>query len=176
VTYVEVTDSTLAVIDTVDGPTSELAALFRRSAGLSGTVLPLFLVRGIEAGGDGFNTLGIAGGIPGTTGIYGTQNSGVVVSFDPAYISSGTAAGHVAAHESSHFFGLYHVTERLRACGPGEMPAAGVCVPFGSTDVIADTTRGDDTNLMHWSIVGSGSNDRLTAGQGFVLLRSPLAR
>jgi hypothetical protein len=56
------------------------------------------------------------------------------------------------------------------------MPAAGVCVPFGSTDVIADTTRGDTSNLMHWSIVGGGSNDDLSVGQGFVLLRSPLVR
>lgn len=176
VTYHDVSDSTLAVIDSVDGPTSELAALFRRSAGRTGNVLPLFLVRGIEAGGDGFNTLGIAGGIPGATAIYGTNNSGVVVSFDMAYIGSGAAAGHVAAHESGHFLGLFHVTERLRACGAGETPAPGVCVPFGSTDVIADTTRGDTANLMNWSIVGGGTNDDLSAGQGFVLLRSPLVR
>jgi len=176
VTYREVTDSTLAVIDSTSGPTSELATLFRRSDGLSGRVLPLFLVRGIAAGGDGFNTLGIAGGIPGASALYGTNNSGVVVSYDPAYIGTGAAAGHVAAHESGHFFGLFHVTERLRACGPGEMPGAGTCAPFGSTDVIADTTRGDTTNLMNWSIVGGGSNDRLSSGQGFVLLRSPLTR
>jgi hypothetical protein len=165
----------LAVIDSVDGTDSELAQLFRLSAGRTGRVLPLFLVRGIDAGGDGFNTLGIAGGIPGTSAIYGTENSGVVVAFDSGVVS-GTAAGHIAAHECSHFLGLFHVTERLRACGAGESPSAGTCSPFGATDVINDTTPGDRTNLMHWSIQGGGTNTGVSAGQGFVYLRSPLVR
>jgi hypothetical protein len=181
VTFHDVTGATatrLQVIDSTDGATSELAELFRLSAGRPANVLPLFLVRSINAGGDGFNTLGIAGGIPGSTGIYGTENSGVVVSFDASVVGSGTGggvvAGHVASHECSHFLGLFHVTERLRACGPGETPSPTTCVPFGSTDVIDDTTRGDTRNLMNWSIVGGGSNDRVSIGQGFVLLRSPL--
>jgi len=179
ITYHDVSASdaaALAVIDTVDGADSELAQLFRLSAGRTGRVLPLFLVRGINAGGDGFNTLGIAGGIPGSTAIYGTENSGVVVSFDSGVVGSGTAAGHIAAHECSHFLGLFHVTERLRPCGVGESPSAGTCSPFGATDVINDTVRGDTSNLMNWSIRGGGSNDSVTAGQGFVYLRSPLVR
>lgn len=176
VTYRVVGGSTLSVIDSVSGPDSELAELFRLSAGTTGRALPLFLVRGIEAGGDGFNTLGIAGGIPGESLLYGHDHSGVVVAFDPAYISSGAAAGHVCGHESSHFLGLFHTTERLRPCATGESPSGGTCAPFGATDVINDTTRGDTGNLMNWSIVGSGSNIELTAGQSFVLLRSPVVR
>ena len=55
-------------------------------------------MRSIVAGGDGFNTLGIAGGIPGTAQIYGTENSGVVVSFDASVVGSGTTGGRVAGH------------------------------------------------------------------------------
>ena len=39
------------MIDSVTGPDSELAELFRLSAGTTGRALPLFLVRGINAGG-----------------------------------------------------------------------------------------------------------------------------
>ncbi|MDQ3035411.1 MAG: hypothetical protein M3Y87_23605, partial [Myxococcota bacterium] len=163
------------VIDSTDGPGSELAGLFRLSAGLSGSRLAIFLVRSIDSGGEGFNTLGIAGGIPGPSAIHGTMHSGVVVAFDSSVVgSSGALAGHVMAHEVGHFLGLWHVTESLRPCGAGETPPG--CAPFGGTDTIGDTTRGDTTNLMHWSLVGSGSNDRISAGQRFVMLRSAVVR
>jgi hypothetical protein len=134
----------------------------------------LFLVRSIR-GREGFAALGISGGIPGPTGVHGTGHSGVVVAFDPAVIGSdGALAGHVMAHETGHFLGLFHVTERLRPCDPAEMPPG--CSPWGGTDTIDDTTHGDDTNLMHWAVVGAGTNDRLTPGQAYVLLRSALLR
>lgn len=178
VTYHDVTTASLAVIDSTTGPTSELAQLFRLSAGRTGNVASIFLVRSVNSGGDGFNTLGIAGGIPGPSGIHGSMSSGVVVSFDTAVVGTGATgarfAGHVGAHELSHYLGLFHVTERMAACTGTMVPPA--CAPFGSTDTIADTTRGDTSNLMHWSIVGSGSNTTLTAGQGYVLLRSALVR
>lgn len=163
------------VIDSTDGPDSELAGLFRLSTGLGGARLAIFLVRSINAGGSGFNTLGIAGGIPGPSQIFGSSHSGVVVAFDSSVIgASGASAGHVMAHEVSHFLGLYHVTERDRPCGAGETPPG--CAPFGGTDTIGDTTRGDTTNLMNWSIVGMGSNTGLSAGQGFVMRRSAVIR
>jgi hypothetical protein len=180
VTYVDINAPALDVIDTADGPTSELAQLFRMSAPTTSNVLNLFLVQQVRAGtGGGFNTLGIAGGIPGPPGVHGTMHSGVVIAFDPGVVGAGTAggrmAGHVAAHECSHFLGLYHTTENGRPCATGEMPSAtNMCAPFGGTDVIGDTTYGDTTNLMNFAIVGSGTNDRLTAGQGFVELRNPL--
>lgn len=162
------------VIDSTDGPASELAGLFRLTAGRTGR-LSVFFVRSINGGSSGFNTLGIAGGIPGPSGIPGTSQSGVVVTFDPTTDGSAAFGGFIMAHEVSHFLGLYHVTEQGRACGPGEDPSTG-CAPFGGTDTIGDTARGDDTNLMNWSVVGSGTNDRLSAGQRFVLLRSALVR
>jgi hypothetical protein len=180
VTYVDISSPTLSTIDSEDGPDSELAQLFSLSTGTDENVLNLFLVSEVRGGGDGFNTLGIAGGIPGPPRMHGTGHSGVVIAFDASVVGSGTGggrlAGHVAAHEVSHFLGLYHVTERIRACGPGEIPTMTVsCAPFGGGDVLSDTTRGDDTNLMNWSIVGSGSNDRMSGGQAFVELRNPLA-
>jgi hypothetical protein len=176
ISYHDVSSSTLAVIDSADGPDSELAQLFRMSSGRSGDVLSIFLVRAIEAGGEGFNTLGIAGGIPGPVAVHGTSHSGVAVAFDPSVVGTGTTggrlAGHITAHETGHYLGLYHVTERLRACTGAETPATATCMPFGGGDTLADTRYGDDTNLMHWSLVGMGSNTNLTTGQGFVLRRA----
>lgn len=176
ITYHDVSAPALQVIDSADGPDSELAQLFRLSAGRSGDVLSLFLVRAIETGGSGFNTLGIAGGIPGPIAVHGSMHSGVAVAFDASVVGAGTGggrvAGHITAHESGHYLGLYHVTERLRACTGGETPETTMCMPFGGGDPISDTRYGDDTNLMHWSLVGMGSNTVLSAGQGFVLRRA----
>lgn len=164
----------LAVIDSDEGPESELAQLFRYSAARSGRVLSLFLVRSIETGGRGFNTLGIAGGIPGPVGVHGTMHSGVAIAFDSSVVGDGRMAGQIAAHESGHYLGLFHVTEQGRACADGESPEATSCVPFGGGDTLADTPRGDTSNLMHWSIVGGGTNISLSDGQGHVLRRSGL--
>ena len=179
VSYFDVSDTAFRVIDTTDGPTSELADLFRLSAGRSGRAVNVFLVRSITASGGGFRALGIAGGIPGPVGIHGTYHSGVVVSFDAGVVGSGATGenviGQIMAHEIGHYVGLYHSTEQRRPCGPGETPAMDDCSPFGGGDQLADTTRGDDRNLMYWSIVGGGTNTRLSAGQGHVFRMSALA-
>ncbi|MBX7192917.1 MAG: hypothetical protein K1X94_12705 [Sandaracinaceae bacterium] len=173
--YHDVASSTLSTIDSADGPDSELAQLFRLSAGRSGRVLSLFLVRTIEAGRSGFNTLGIAGGIPGPVGVHGTMHSGVAIAFDASVAGpSGRLAGQVAAHESGHYLGLFHVTEQLRPCTGSETPDTTMCMPFGGGDTLADTVYGDDTNLMNWSLVGGGTNTALTTGQGHVLRHSAL--
>lgn len=178
VTYVDIDAPALAIIDTADGEASELSQLFRMSTGTTENVLNLFLVQEVRAGDSGeFNTLGIAGGIPGPARVHGSSHSGVVIAFDPGVVGSGTSggdlAGHVAAHEVGHFMGLFHTTENGRVCSAGEVPSAtDMCVPFGGTDVIGDTTRGDTSNLMHFVVLGS--NWHMTAGQGFVELRNPL--
>ncbi|MCC6873063.1 MAG: hypothetical protein IT378_02050 [Sandaracinaceae bacterium] len=178
VTYEQVADADATryrVIDSTDGPTSELAGLFRLARG-GQPVVHVFLVRSINSGGGGFRALGVAGDVPGPVDLSGTANGGVVCSFDSAVIETGAMVGHVLAHEISHYLGLYHVTEQARPCGPGEIPGMVDCAPFGAGDVLADTDRGDTTNLMHWSIVGSGTNFGLTAGQGVVLRASALSR
>jgi len=176
--YHDVSSSTLSVIDSADGIDSELAQLFRMSAGRSGRVLSLFLVRSIETGGEGFNTLGIAGGIPGPVGVHGTMHSGVVVAFDAGVVGGGAGggrlAGHISTHEGGHYLGLFHVTERIRACAGAETPETATCMPFGGGDPLADTTYGDTGNLMNWSLVGSGTNTFLSPEQGYVLRRSGL--
>lgn len=178
VRYFDVPDARFQVIDTTDGPTSELAELFRQSAGRTGRGLNVFLVRSIEAGGGGFRALGVAGGIPGPVGIHGTYHAGVVSSFDTGVVGTGmtgsNVVGQILAHELGHYVGLYHSTEQARPCGPGENPVDDACSPFGGGDQLVDTARGDDTNLLYWSIVGGGTNTNLTAGQGHVFRMSAL--
>lgn len=176
--YVDVNQPSLTVIDSTDGPDSELSTLFRAGGStLGGEALDVFIVRTINSGGGGFRALGIAGGIPGPANIHGSRHSGVVTSWNG--LGSGATGdrvlGQILAHEIGHYIGLFHVTERLRPCSPGEDPSAG-CAPFGGGDQLADTTRGDTSNLMHWSIVGGGTNTNLTAGQGFVYRAAALVR
>lgn len=136
--------STLSVIDSVTGPDSELAELFRLSAGTTGRALPLFLVRGINAGGDGFNTLGIAGGIPERASSTGTTTAASWWRSTLVHLERRRGRPRLRP-QSSHFLGLFHTTERLRPCAVGESPSGGTCAPFGATDVINDTTRGGNT-------------------------------
>ena len=78
------------------------------------------------------------------------------------------------AHETGHYLGLFHSSERARPCEPGETPGEDDCGPFGAGDTLADTAYGDRDNLMYYRIVDGGANHALSAGQAFVLRRNPL--
>lgn len=185
VDYVQVTGaeaSALRVIDSSDGPTSELARLFRLSARAEGERLNVFLVRSIAPeAAEGGIALGIAGGIPGPPGLHGTMHSGIVVAFDRAVVGSDArVVAQVMAHEIGHYLGLFHVREQLAPCPAGTGPTESrPCAPFGGEDVLADTSRSSGNNLMWWALGGADGrtyNVALSEGQRFVLRRSALVR
>lgn len=167
VNYFNVSGSRFTVIDSTDGPDSELADLFRQSSGRSGTALNVFLVRDIDGSGGG-STLGIAGGIPGPPDVHGTSHSGVVIAW--GVLGGGDRIpGQVIAHETGHYLGLFHSTENGRPCGPGETRD---CVPFEGGDPLPDTRYGDNRNMMFWALqtFGGGTvNDRMSDQQADVL-------
>jgi hypothetical protein len=174
VRYADVSGTSFRVIDTVDGPSSELARLFALSAGRTETAINVFLVDSINGTRDGFTTLGIAGGIPGPPATHGTLHSGVVVSFPSAAIGTPAKLGETLAHELGHYLGFFHNTESARPCAPGTgLMASVLCALFGGGDVFADTMLGDMRNLMYWAATGGTA---LSAGQGYVMLRSAVVR
>ncbi|MFH1434763.1 MAG: CAP domain-containing protein [Pseudomonadota bacterium] len=130
----------------------ELTGLFRLSEGRAGFAVNVFLVHDLDEEG----VLGISPGIPGPQGFHGLGASGVVINYDSLW--SARSAGMVIAHEVGHYMGLFHPTERDSDPYPG--------------DCIDDTTLGDSNNLMHWQWGG----DRLTSGQGYVVLRQPVVQ
>ncbi len=111
---------------------------------------------------------GFSQGIPAALGIPGTTAGGVVIAYDPHVTDRGFdlhELGLTMAHEGGHAMGLWHTSER-----DGSMH-----------DTIYDTPRcaggseagcPDGTNIMFWS----GHYPELSAGQGWVLRRSPIVR
>ncbi len=172
--YYDVAGTAFRNIDSTDGPTSELSQLFATSAGRTENAINLFLVDSFSGSRDGFTLLGVAGGIPGPPGVHGTIHSGVVVAFPAAAAGTPTDVGQTMAHELGHYLGLFHNSESVRACAPGTGPSATVsCAPFGGGDVLADTSPSDTSNLMYWAAMGGTG---LSAGQGYVMLRSAIVR
>ena len=172
--YADVPGSNFTIIDTTEGPNSEMAQLFARGTPGTGNVLDVFFVRSIEGGGGRGITLGVAGGIPGPPGEHASLTSGVLVAFDPDVVGNTRNLGQVIAHEAGHYLGLFHSTENGRPCSPGEFEG---CAPFGGGDTLADTTRGDERNMMYFAIqtFRDGTvNNQLSDGQAFVLQRNPL--
>ncbi len=137
------------------GPDLELHALLKQATAADARdVLELVIVKNISGGMQGFELLGIAGGIPASTGIPGTVHSGATASvanlcMDP----SGALLGAVAAHELGHSMGLFHNYEQ-----------------DGTTDPLTDTRNDMNSNLMFWEENGG---QHLTPQQTQVLLANP---
>ena len=107
--------------------------------------------------------LGIAGGIPGPSGVQGTTRSAVLVSTQDLSGTVGGAGGKdtfgaTMAHELGHYLGLFHTSE----------------LSFGQQqlhDPLPDTPENDKTNLMYFESSSYGAV--LTEDQGFVLRNNP---
>jgi len=165
----------LSTIDSIEGPSSELAALFKLSEGQPDR-LHLFLVEEIVSGDAGFILLGLAGGIPGPP-IPGSGASGVAVT--AALLASDPASvGRTMAHETGHYLGLFHTSER-NGSAHDPIPDTPECRPTadGNSDgmVVASECREKGAgNLMFWS--ADDNADDLSADQGWVVARNPLVR
>ncbi|MGF1467443.1 MAG: hypothetical protein ACFCGT_15060 [Sandaracinaceae bacterium] len=163
-------------LDAGSGTDTDLARLLRLGGDGRARRVDVFLVRSIE-GGSGFNTLGVAGGLPGPALRQGTGHSGVVVAYAPGVVGEGSfLAGTVLAHELGHYLGLYHVSERLGPCPDDETPLTDDCSFFDGNDPIGDTEDGDRGNLMWWSVVRGGENDELSPTQGVVVRGAAMVR
>ncbi len=117
--------------------------------------LEVVIVKRIDTGNQNFEVLGVAGGIPGSTGIPGTIHSGAAVSLSSLCNMGPDSFAVTAAHELGHTLGLYHSQEQ-----------------DGSTDPLADTKANPTGNLMYW-LEGNNNNLVLTPQQGQVILANP---
>ena len=169
--YADLLPADAARFATLDS-TDELQALFQRTAGITGDVLPIFLVRGISSAAGLENAIGIAGAINGPPGIFGTVSSGVVASWDNTFGRNDDLLPQVLAHECGHYLGLWHSMERLAACTTAGQAD---CSLWGGVDNLTDTPAtmaGAARNLMYWTT--SGSNELLSAGQGLMMRGNPI--
>jgi len=155
--------------------------------------LDLFLVTRIGSGGT-FATLGIDGTIPGPATVNGTVASGAMVSAESLGVGPCPAAGApldlrrcgadevalIAAHESGHYLGLYHTTERS---GEQWDPLQSTPKCAGSCDAgvsVSSCTKSSSCaggqNLMFPLLDEARSRGYLTGEQGQVARASPLVR
>ncbi|MCB9535883.1 MAG: hypothetical protein H6704_06425 [Myxococcales bacterium] len=170
-----------AVIDSVDGPTSELGQMFSVSsrAGDLGCspdqALNFFMVQEIVGGRAGYIILGIAGGIPGPPGVHGTTHSGVAVTMS-GWRRNPTQLAQTMAHEGGHFLGLFHTTE-AEGTAFDPLPDTPQCDNSNDRDsdgIVAYQECGGGKgaeNLMFWA--AGDSAEKVTGDQGFVLVRNP---
>ena len=130
----------------------------------------LFFVREIT-GDDGGVALGVSLGIPCALGIPGTISSGSVINVS-GHGRSGTFDvadfGQTLAHETAHSLGLWHTSERD---GSDHDTISDTPECTGAEPLEADACP-DGDNFLFWSGLGT----KLSAGQAYVLLRSPIVR
>lgn len=184
---------TYGVIDSIDGPSSELAGLFSLSPSESNRSVNLFFVEDIGGGG-GFSILGLSGGVPGPPVLQGTTRSGVAISManyvaaneagDEAMLAEASAELEIIiGHETGHFLGLFHTTEKNGLGLDGSILGQD---PLSDTPLCPDGNDGDGNNvlspaecagedagnLMFWS--PANTSRALSSKQGSVMRTNPL--
>ncbi|MCA9525843.1 MAG: hypothetical protein KC549_06050 [Myxococcales bacterium] len=170
-----------AVIDSVDGTSSELSQMFALSAragelGCTATpALNFFLVDEIVGGRAGYIILGVSGGIPGPPGVHGTTHSGVAVTMS-GFRRRPRQLAQTMAHEGGHFLGLFHTTE-AEGTAFDPLPDTPECRSGkdANQDGLVDYQEclggSGSENLMFWAAGDQAEN--VSGDQGFVLLRNP---
>jgi hypothetical protein len=186
--YIDVTGDDAdkySVIDSIDGANSELRQLFTLSNGHPAGALNLFFVRDIGGGDSGFQLLGLSGGVPGPPGLNGTSRSGVAVNMVD-FGSADATVEIIIAHESGHYLGLYHTTERNGTAldnngilGSDPIGDTQECPDSADEDgskslSAAECAAFDSGNLMFWSPTDDSRS--LTSGQGGIIKRNPVAK
>jgi hypothetical protein len=195
------------------GPCDEMNQMFTLSSVNAGNHMNLFLVRGITAtttsGGE--QVVGVDGTIPGPSSFNGTVQSGAVVSMADVFATSSRSCpigpydlcqsgadevAFIAAHETGHFLGLFHTTERegadfdplsdTRKCpctacaSTTDRPKCGnygtnspTLLPNQCVSAAGGSCGGGD-NLMFWFLQPGVSAGTLTAQQAQVMGFNPL--
>ncbi len=193
-------------------PCGEISQLLQLSG--AGNAMNLFLVNSlVSAQGGGVTVVGVDGTIPGPSSVGGTVASGALVSVADLTHGAGSAScsgawtfacgadstAYVAAHETGHFLGLYHVTESYgdlfdpvadtatcpcSTCAPQAQRST--CVAAGQTgsssnyqvtgsDCTKGPSCGGGDNLMFW-LLSSASKGSLSLDQSSILRANALVR
>jgi hypothetical protein len=183
------------------GPCSNLSQLLTLSIPRART-LDLFLVTRFSTSSG--TVLGIDGSIPGPATVNGTVASGAAVSAENLLVGTCPAPGgalalgtcgadvvaYIAAHESGHFLGLYHVSEGDGAhfdplsdtphcecsfyCFASSTMCAAGLPPVGCDQHYQRCSGGK--NLMFWAVDAAVSVGYLSPGQAQIVRASPLVR
>jgi hypothetical protein len=191
-------------------PCGEISQLLQLSG--AGDAMNLFLVNSlVSAQSGGITVVGVDGTIPGPSSVGGTVASGALVSVEDLHHGPGSCNGapalacgadmtaYVAAHETGHFLGLYHVTEsygdlfdpvadtatcpcsscaptsqRASCVAPGQPPSSSSYQVLGS-DCTKGPSCGGGDNLMFW-LLSSVSTGALSADQARILRANALVQ
>ena len=140
------------------GSYSELWDLFGAGATNTDRTLPIFFIDDFQLSTE---LLGITAHIPGPVLANGSRQAGVAVDVGQLLSNDIAGAAQVAAHEISHYLGLFHPTE----IGATQED------PLIDTATCCDTNSCWATNLMDPYAYG---NTMISADQRWVLLRHPM--